>query len=257
VLPEVISAVQRAGALLADTFDPASRAGDLDEIRDIVAANDAASLAVMREPLVRARPGAGWADDEMARGALPAGEWWVADPVEGNINYLHGMTDWAVSATLIRDNEPVLTVVHMPLTGDTYTAVRGAGAFHNGEALRVSVKTSLSGALVATGQARPDEEPGTLDLVGASVRAMLGTALLVRMAVPVTPLLVQVAAGRMDAFWQYSDVRSGLVAGALLVAEAGGSVTEISGEPWTLSSPTLLVTTEALRSAAIDALSGI
>lgn len=72
-------------------------------------------------------PGSRGEEDELAGGVLPEGEWWVVDTAEGNINHIHGMGEWAVTATLVRDNVPVLSVVHLPLTGDTYTALQGKG----------------------------------------------------------------------------------------------------------------------------------
>jgi len=183
-------------------------------------ANDAASLGLLRDALAQARPGAGWAEDEEGGGALPAGEWWVTDPVEGNVNHIHGMPDWGVTATLVRDNAPVLAVVTVPPTGDTYTAVRGGGAYLDGARLRASAKTDLGVALVATGQATPGEDSDTHRRIDQSVATMLENALVVRVSVPATLQLIHVAAGRMDAFWQYSRVRSGLLAGALLAVLA-------------------------------------
>lgn len=71
-------------------------------------------------------------EDELDGGALPSGEWWVVDPAEGNVNHLHALPEWAVTATLVRENQPVLTVVHLPMTGETYTALAGAGAHLDG-----------------------------------------------------------------------------------------------------------------------------
>ncbi len=79
------------------------------------------------------------------------------DPTEGNINRLHGLPEWAVTATLVRDNQPVLTAVHLPLTGETYTALTGAGAHVDGRPLRVSPTEDLGLSLVATSQASPLE----------------------------------------------------------------------------------------------------
>jgi len=76
-------------------------------------------------------------------------------------------------------------------------------------------------------------------------------------SVPATWQLIQVAAGRMDAFWQFSQVRSGLLAGALLVAEAGGVVTDTHGKPWSLDSDDFLATTPSLHAAAVETLSTI
>ncbi|AHH98148.1 inositol monophosphatase [Kutzneria viridogrisea] len=257
LLPEVRAVVQAAGARLRERFTPGSRPGDLDAVLAALQANDEASLQVLRKGLLAARPGARWAEDELAGGPLPAGEWWVTDPVEGNINHVHGMTDWSVTATLVRDNEPVLTVVHLPLAGDTYTAVRGGGAFRNGTRLSTSAKTGLEAAFVGTGQAKPGEGAETFRRIGQSVTAMLDAALVGKMSVPATLLLIQVAAGRMDLFWQYSDVRSGLMAGALLVAEAGGVVTDTRGEPWTPASRDFLAAAPGVHPAAVDVLSTI
>jgi len=259
LLPAVVVAVQAAGARLLTRFSADSRPAGRDDIVAAIDANDAASLGLLRDALATARPGAGWVEDEVEDeeegGALAAGEWWVADPVEGNINHIHGMPDWGVTATLVRDNVPVLTVAHLPLTGNTYTAIRGGGAFLDGVRLHSSAKTNLAAALVGTGQARPGESHSTHRRLGQSVTAMLDAALLVRVSVPATVPLLHVASGHMDAFWQYSQVRSGLLAGALLVAEAGGTVTDTHGRPWTLTSHDVLASAPGLHAAAVAVLS--
>ncbi|WP_405057810.1 hypothetical protein OG474_34460 [Kribbella sp. NBC_01505] len=254
LLSEITAIVQTAGPLLIDRFSADARPADADAILAAIHANDDAVLALIKEPLLAAVPGSGWVEDELEGGDLPPGEWWIVDPVEGNINHIHGMTDWSVTATLVRGNEPVLTVVHLPLTGDTYTALAGEGAFLNGRPLTVSAKTSLAAALVATGQAKPGESAETFQQIGRSMTAMLTSSLVVQASVPATLRLIQVAAGRMDAFWQYSDVRSGLLAGALLVREAGGTVTDLTGKSWTLTSPNFLAAAPTIHQAALDAL---
>lgn len=257
LLSTVTSIVATAGETLRERYTEHARGEGLAEIVTEIYANDAAVLEVMKAPLLRARPGSRWAEDELAGGALPDGEWWIADPAEGNINHVHGMPDWGVTATLVRDNQPVLTVVHLPLTGDTYTAIAGRGADLNGAALRVSAKIDLAAALIGTGQAKPGEDAHTLRKLGESVTAMLTNGLVVRVSVPATLQLIHVAAGRMDAFWQFSDVRSGLVAGALLVTEAGGTVTDIDGRPWSLASRDFLAAAPGIHAAAVQVLSPI
>lgn len=257
LLSDVTAAVGTAGVALRDRHTSHARGLSLDEIVEEIHANDDAVLDVLREPLLRARQGSQWAEDELAGGALPPGEWWVLDPAEGNINHVHGMEDWAVTATLVRDNRPVLTVVHLPLTGDTYTAVAGGGARLNGRALKVSAKTDLGATLIGTGQARPGEDERTFRRIGDSVTAMLVNGLVVRVSVPATMQLINVAAGRMDAFWQFSDVRSGLVAGALLVSEAGGTVTDLAGEPWNTGSRDFLAAASGIHTAALKVLAPI
>ncbi|WP_181770643.1 inositol monophosphatase family protein [Amycolatopsis pittospori] len=255
VLPAVVAVVKAAGERLLKRYDVDARPGDFGEIVREIDANDEAILEVVKEPLLRTRPGSRWAEDELAGGPLPEGEWWVVDTAEGNINHIHGMGEWSVTATLVRDNVPVLAVVHVPLTGETYTAVRGGGAHLDGVPLRVSAKSELKAALVGTGQAKPGEKEEDLRRMGSSVTAMLLDALVVRVSVPATMQLIHVAAGRMDVFWQFSDVRSGLLPGALLVAEAGGMVTDTRGEPWTLASKDFLASAPGLHARAVTVLS--
>lgn len=257
LLSEVTAAVRTAGSTLRARGTTDARGVSLDEIVAEIHANDDAVLGVLREPLLRARRGSRWAEDELAGGALPSGEWWVVDPAEGNINHVHGLEDWAVTATLVRDNLPVLTVVHLPLTGDTYTAVAGGGTRLNDRPVKASAKTDLGAALIGTGQAKPGEDARTFRRIGDSVTAMLVHGLVVRVSVPATLQLIQVAAGRTDAFWQFSDVRSGLVAGALLVSEAGGTVTDLAGEPWHTGSRDFLAAAPGIHAAALKVLSPI
>jgi len=255
VLERAVAALKTAGELLLERYDVSARHGDLEEIVRAIHANDEAVLPLVKQPLLEARPGSQWVEDELAGGVLPEGEWWVVDTAEGNINHIHGMGEWAVTAALVHDNVPVLAVVHAPLTGDTYTALRGGGAFLNGAPLRVSAKTDLKAALVGTGQAKPGETEEALRRMGATVTAMLIDALVVRVSVPATMQLIHVAAGRMDAFWQFSDVRSGLLPGALLVSEAGGTVTDTDGEPWSLASGDFLASAPGVHTQAVDVLS--
>jgi myo-inositol-1(or 4)-monophosphatase len=257
LLPTVVAALSAAGERLLDRFSTEPRLRSRDEVVAALRDNDAASLDVLREPLSRARPDVGWVEDELEGGVLPPGEWWVTDAVEGNINHVHGMSDWCVTATLVRDNDPVLTAVHLPVSGDTYTARKGAGAYLGSRRLRPSTKTEINAALVGTGQARPGEDKETHRRIGLSVTAMLASALVLRVSVPATIQLIQVAAGRMDVFWQYSQVRSGLLAGALLVVEAGGTVTDTRGNRWGLASEDFLAAAPLLHSGAVDVLSTV
>jgi myo-inositol-1(or 4)-monophosphatase len=257
LLPTIVAIVQSAGDEVKSRFSPDSRRTGGSDIIASIGDNDEASVALLRGPLLAARPGSRWTEDEAGGGILPPGEWWVTDPVEGAINHVHGMTDWGVTATLVRDNQAVLAVVYLPLTGETYAAARGAGAYLNGRRMHASTKTDLKAALVGTGQAAPGEGSATYRRIGQSVTAMLEAALLVRVSVPATLQLTQVAAGRTDVFWQHSQVRSGLLAGALLVEESGGVLTDIHGRSWSLGSEDFLAAAPGVHSAAVQALAAV
>ncbi|MFF9158648.1 inositol monophosphatase family protein [Streptomyces longwoodensis] len=250
LLDGTVTAVQEAGTALRERFGEVVRYGTREELMRALAANDDTALDILRPRLTRLRPDARWVEDELDGGALPPGEWWVVDPAEGNVNHLHGLPEWAVTATLVRDNQPVLTAVHLPLTGETYTAVRGAGAHLDGRPLGVAPTADLGLAIVATSQARPDEDEDVVRRVGSSITAMLHDALVVRTAVPATLHLVNVAAGRIDAFWQFAGARADLLPGALLVTEAGGRVSDAEGRPWTPQSEGFLAAAPGVHTQA-------
>ena len=248
-------AVRTAGAALRERFGDVVPYRTFDELMQALAANDDAVLDIVRPRLTALRPDARWVEEELDGGALPAGEWWVVDPAEGNVNHLHGLSDWAVTATLVRDNQPVLTVVHLPLTGETYTALAGAGAHLDGRPLHVSRTPELGLSIVATSQARPDEDEKVVRRVSASITEMLVGALVVRTSVPATLHLVNVAAGRIEAFWQFAGARADLLPGALLVTEAGGRVTDVEGRPWTPESESFLAAAPDVHADAVATLS--
>lgn len=249
----VVGAVEKAGQDLQEAFTRDARVGGLDELLSRIHENEQRSAPVLRQLLGRLRPHARWDEDEFAGGSLPSGEWWVTDPVEGNVNFIHGMTDWCTSATLVRNGGAILTAVYDPLAKTTYTALLGRGAYQDGVRLQTSSKNEMKSALVATGQAKPGEDEATQRRMIETTAIMLKAALVLHVSVPATQQLVQVAAGRMDVFWQASEVRSGLLAGGLMVAEAGGMVTDMQGAPWSLESPDYLATAPGLHGAAVRA----
>ncbi|WP_234531498.1 inositol monophosphatase family protein [Streptomyces shenzhenensis] len=255
LLAQTASAVRAAAPALRERFGDVVRYQTREELMRALAANDDAVLDVLRPRLTLLRPDARLVEDELAGGALPPGEWWVLDPAEGNVNHLHALPEWAVTATLVRDNQPVLTAVHLPLTGETYTALAGAGAHLDGRPLRVSRTTDLGLSLVATSQARPDEDEKVVRRIGSSITAMLFDALVIRTSVPATLHLLNVAAGRIDAFWQFAGARADLLPGALLVAEAGGQISDAEGRPWTPESESFLAAAPGVHAEAVTTLS--
>ncbi|WP_433455278.1 inositol monophosphatase family protein [Streptomyces sp. CA-142005] len=255
LLAQTAIAVRAAASALRERFGVVVRYQTREELMRALAANDDAVLDVLRPRLTLLRPDARLVEDELAGGALPPGEWWVLDPAEGNVNHLHALPEWAVTATLVRDNQPVLTAVHLPLTGETYTALAGAGAHLDGRPLHVSQTTDLGLSLVATSQARPDEDEKVVRRIGSSITAMLFDALVVRTSVPATLHLLNVAAGRIDAFWQFAGARADLLPGALLVAEAGGQISDAEGRPWTPESESFLAAAPGVHTEAVATLS--
>ncbi|WP_374945850.1 inositol monophosphatase family protein [Agreia sp.] len=256
LITEVQKVAREAGERLLALYSPAARPRDRAELITAARANESASSAELRAALELIRPQARWAPDQYETSALPAGEWWVVDTVEGNVNHVHGLPEWCVSIALVRDGEPVLAVVRHPVPDLTYSAIAGGGAFVNETPLRVSEKRHLEVAVVATGQAEAGQD-GTYRRIGESITAMLGEALLVRTQVPSTFPILLVAAGHIDAFWQYEPTLPGVAAGALFVSEAGGVVTTIAGDPWAPGADSILFAAPGVHAAARDALARV
>jgi myo-inositol-1(or 4)-monophosphatase len=239
LLESVTDAVRGTGAVLLSRYSAEARPADRTTLFSALGENERSAVDRLRAALAAVRPSAGWVGEDQEFTALPPGEWWAADAVEGNVNLVHALPEWSVNATLIRDNEAVLTVVHQPVGDLTYTGTRDGGAFMNGAPLRVSAKADLGLAIATTGQAEAGQR-GTYRLIGASITAMLEHVLLVRATVPATFPMVRVAAGHEDLFWQYQPSLAGIAAGVLLITEAGGVVTDLAGAPWRPGSPGIL-----------------
>jgi myo-inositol-1(or 4)-monophosphatase len=256
LLAAVVKAATSAGDRLMADFSPDARPASRADMAAGGRHLEERVLTELRPELERLRPDAGWVDDDLETTPLPPGEWWVVDAVEGAVNYVHGLPEWAVTVTLLRDGRPALTVVRQPAGDLTYTAVRGAGAYLNGRRLRASAKTDLDAAIAATGQAEADQRD-TYRRIGESVAALLDRALLVRTSVPSTFPMLLVAAGHSDLFWQYEPVLPGVAAGALLITEAGGIVSRIDGSAWSPGSADILAAAPGLHQAAAEALAAV
>src|SRR5256885_7912402 len=250
LLEATTTAVRKAGKQLRSI---GSRPSNAEALKAALRANDNAVAEVPGPVLTAALPGSGWDTDEHGSGQMPDGDWWVVDPVGGNLHALYGLADWNIGVSLVRDGQPVLAVLHTPLAGETFTAVAGEGTLLNGVPVHVSEKTDLSLALAGTGQAKPNRDPANARRVGAAIAAMMQHTLYVRASVPVSHQLAQVAAGRMDLHWQFDNLRAH-AAGVLLVLEAGGVVTDLEGKPWTIAAESYLAAAPGVHAAALDIL---
>ena len=227
LLTDVTTAVHQAGQALLAQYTEDARPANKQDMYGAGTRIDTVATDIVRPALAKIRPEARWVEVDQETTALPPGEWWAVDPTEGGVNYIHGTDEWAVTVALIRDNVPVLAVVHEPVNDRTWTAVRGGGAFLNGRRLTASVKHDVGAALVTMTQPRSRNR----DFADA-VAALLGQVLLIRSTVPSTFPQLHVAAGHVDAYWQYECDLIGVAAGVLLVSEAGGVVTDLHGAPW-------------------------
>lgn len=197
---------------------------------DFVSEVDLAAEERIRETVGRLVPGAVVAGEELSPDAYASdGLVFVADPLDGTTNFLHGYPAYAVSIGVLCDGRLAAGVVHDVVTGLVYTAADGQGAWCGDERLRVSTITEPARALVGTGFPFKSEEqiPRYLPQLERVMRSTAG----VRRAGSAALDLVDVARGRFEAFWELSLAPWDVAAGILLVREAGGIVTDLAGDP--------------------------
>jgi len=152
---------------------------------------------------------------------------WVIDPLDGTVNFLHGFPIWCVSIAVVEAGELVAGVVHAPAIGHTWAAAKGAGATLNGKSIRVTRTDRLKESIVATGFSyRRDEIPdhnfdnfARIGMACGGIRRMGAAAV----------DLAFLASGSFDGFWEPHLNAWDLAAGALLIREAGGHVTDFAG----------------------------
>lgn len=152
---------------------------------------------------------------------------WIIDPLDGTTNYLHGFPQFAVSIALKNKQNIEQAVVYDPLRQELFTASRGRGAHLNDRRIRVTSRRSLEGALLGTGF--PFKQQEDLDTYLATFKALFPMTSGIRRAGSAALDLAYVAAGRLDGFWELGLCPWDMAAGALLIEESGGFITDFGG----------------------------
>ena len=179
---------------------------------------------------------------------------WHVDPIDGTTNFVHGLPGFCVSLALAERGRPVAAAVYDPTGDELFTAEAGAGATVNGRPLHVSSEATLGEALLGTGF--PPVNPGK-EWAIESVGRVAGQVRNVRNFGAAALHLCYVAAGRLSGFWE-PGLRSWDVAGGVLVIrEAGGRATSLTGEEWHAAVQGCLGTNGHIHAAMVELLRGI
>ncbi|WJS97385.1 inositol monophosphatase family protein [Novosphingobium humi] len=219
-------------------------------IRDIIQHARAVSRAAqttLRSALEKRCPTIEWADEDDG----PAGQtYWLYDPIDGAYHWAQGLPLWASSLVLVRDGEPVMSMVYAPAMKEAFVAGKGAGATCNGVPLQLSGKRDLGAAVVGgaippIGQVGPAMQDEALHLLRSVAREVF----VVRPMAAASLQLAYVAAGRLDAYVETGREAADWLAGALLIREAGGAVTDLAGNAFGWSGDGVLAANRALHPA--------
>ncbi|PTL77223.1 inositol monophosphatase family protein [Vitiosangium sp. GDMCC 1.1324] len=229
----VTDLVRAAGTSLKDAFASVEPLADREQLFAAFKRLDDSTAERLRSALAREYPGITWSDGEFdseSQRSHPPGEFWVCDAIDGAVQFLQAIPAWALSLALIRDGRPVFSAVYDPVHGELFHAVAGGGAYLNGKPLHVSAKQRLEDALVAASQPPfVGEDPESIRRAGEATAAVLPLIFVLRNFGPTSLQLAYVAAGRIDAFWEFGEDMYNWLAGILLIREAGGVVTDAHG----------------------------
>ncbi|HWB14031.1 MAG TPA: inositol monophosphatase family protein [Pirellulales bacterium] len=202
---------------------------------DLVTEADVASQEVIRNRLLAAFPGHGFLAEENEQiASREDGLRWIVDPLDGTMNYVHGMPNYSVSIALEQRGTVLVGTVYDPVSRECFSAVRGQGAWLNDQPIRASVTTSLSEALVAVSFAAHVRrgDPEIAEFIEVMLQAQ-GTRRMGSSALN----LCYLGAGRFDGYWSRATKVWDIAAGALVVSEAGGVITAFEGGPLDLNRP--------------------
>jgi myo-inositol-1(or 4)-monophosphatase len=240
----------RAGAqVLLETGLP--RPGGAAEVKglgDYVTASDRRSEAAILDVLAQEAPGIAVLAEE--RGGTRAGTMWAVDPLDGTTNFTHGFPTVGVSVGLLDGGRPVLGVVLAPFLGLEFTAARGEGAFRNGERLPPLHGVEPRSALVATGF--PFRDKRLLARYVPAMEAALRRFEDLRRAGAAALDLAWTAAGTFDGFFELGLNTWDVAAGAALVLEAGGRVTDWSGGETWIENGNILAASPSVHEALLE-----
>ncbi len=238
ILREAEAAARAAGEILLAHYGRIDRAdvASKSAARDLVTKADVAAERELVARLRRAFPGHAIEAEEEVRDALDAPTdaarpRWFLDPLDGTVNFVHGIPVFSVSMGLYLGREPLVGVVHAPKLSETFAARRGGGAYLDGRPIRVSDCARLAEAVLATGFPYRRNELANNNV--ANFDALILEIRGIRRMGSAAVDLAYVAAGRLDGYWELHLAPHDVAAGALLVREAGGIVRDVSGgEDW-------------------------
>ncbi|MDZ4164695.1 MAG: inositol monophosphatase family protein [Smithellaceae bacterium] len=232
-----VSLAREAGLLLKKRLHEIHTVDFKGEINIVTEAD------LMSEELILSRITARYPDhdilSEESPGTVKGSEYrWIIDPLDGTTNYAHGYPVFSVSIALEIGGEVCLGVVYNPMLGEMFVAEKGRGAFLNRRRLSVSIQDNLTRCLLATGFPY-DIRTNKNNNIKYFNRLVLSCQA-VRRAGSAALDIAYVAAGRFDGFWELKLMPWDMAAGMLLVREAGGMVTDMEGQPYSLTSPNVI-----------------
>lgn len=248
---------REAGAHLRDGLGQGLSIQRKETAVDWVTQYDEQAEAIIVGRLQAAFPDHGLVAEEGSRANHDSPLTWYIDPLDGTTNFAHGMPIFCVSMALYEGHTPLVAIIYDPMRDECFCGVAGMGATLTTPSgtvpLRVSQETELVDSLLATGfpYDRHNSEQNNMPQLMAFLKQAQG----IRRNGSAALDMANVAAGRLDGYWEFKLKSWDIAAGVLLVQEAGGLVTGMAGEPFVLSSPvSLLASNGRIHTKMVDIL---
>jgi len=247
-----VEAALQAGAFLRSRFGARHDVSYKGSPTNLVTEMDRGAEAIILEAIRTRFPDHGVLAEESGARSGTEPHRWIVDPLDGTTNYAHGLPIYCVSIALELDGALAVGVLYDPSRDECFVAERGRGATLNGAPLRVSTTPALGLSLLGTSYPN--------DLRAAPRNNLAEHAALIQRCRSVRSLgsaalgLAAVAAGRLDGYWEQRLGAWDIAAGALLIREAGGTVTAVHGGPLDLAAPTIAASNGPIHSDLLQAL---
>jgi len=220
---------------------------------DFVTASDKKVETILIEELQKARPKYSILSEEIGKITNDDSFKWIIDPIDGTANFLHGIPHFAISVGLEHNNEIICGIIYDPIKDEMFTAEKGNGSYLNNQRMRVSSRAKLKDCIVFTGG--PKFNSKDKDLILNEYNNFSSKVLIpIRKLGSASLDMAYVAAGRCDGFWQRNLNYWDIAAGIILVKEAGGFVTDFTGENEYIQNKTILVTNSNINKEMIEVL---
>ncbi len=226
-----LRAARKAGDLIVRASDELDRVGHQAKgVADYVTEVDIAAEQEILNQLGKAYPDHAFLAEESGQtGNEKSDHLWIIDPLDGTSNFMRGIPHYCVSIACLIEGRLAHAVVFDPVRQEEFTASRGRGAQLNGHRLRVSNRIDLRECLLGTGIPFLGHEQQRLPQYTQTLAELAGQCMGIRRAGAAALDLAYVAAGRFDGFWETGLERWDMAAGALLIKEAGGLISDLSG----------------------------
>lgn len=231
ILTDAMRIARQAGVILKTHYSQPIKQTTKSSATDIVTEADKEAEAFITREFVRLYPEHHLIGEEGGGQGAPietADYHWYIDPIDGTTNFASGIPQFCTSLALTdAERQPLLAVIYDPLRDECYTAIKGAGAQLNGQAMQVSPTETLINAVIASGfpYTKHTDENNNMANWASMTRKVRGIRRMGSAALD----LAFVASGRLDGYWERSLNPWDALAGMLLIQEAGGTVTDYSG----------------------------